>query len=39
MADFSPTDKGQEELLNACTVHVHSDGPLLVTGDVQISIP
>ncbi|MQG73234.1 MAG: hypothetical protein FI680_00530 [SAR202 cluster bacterium] len=39
MADFSPTDKGQEELLKACTVHVHSDGPLLVTGDVQISIP
>ena len=39
MADFSPTDDGQEELLKACTVHVHSDGPLLVTGDLRIGIP
>ena len=39
MADFSPTDDGQEELPKACTVHVHSDGPLLVTGDLRIGIP
>jgi CDGSH-type Zn-finger protein len=39
MADFSPTDEGQEEFLNACTVHVHLDGPLLVTGDLRISVP
>jgi len=39
MADFSPTDEEQEELLKACTVHVHSNGPLFVTGDLRISIP
>lgn len=39
MADRSRMDEGQEEPLKACTVHVNSDGPLLVRGDLRVNLP